>query len=116
MGNDEQILRSITAGARGYLDVGSRPFAVELATESMIQGCIWSIATTAVAADRAPAQASRGECNGDGASAGPRRRQVLDLIMTARSNREIAGELGIEERTVKAYVASLLRKTGADSA
>jgi DNA-binding NarL/FixJ family response regulator len=45
----------------------------------------------------------------------PRERQVLDLIMAARSNREIAEELGIEERTVKAYVASLLRKTGADN-
>jgi DNA-binding NarL/FixJ family response regulator len=40
---------------------------------------------------------------------------VLDLIMTACSNREIASELGIEERTVKAYVASLMRKTGADN-
>jgi len=29
-----------------------------------------------------------------------RERQVLDLILQARSNREIARELGIEERTV----------------
>jgi DNA-binding NarL/FixJ family response regulator len=45
----------------------------------------------------------------------PRERQVLDLIMTACSNREIAEELGIEERTVKAYVTSLMRKTGAEN-
>jgi DNA-binding NarL/FixJ family response regulator len=45
----------------------------------------------------------------------PRERQVLNLIMTARSNREIGEELGIEERTVKAYVASLMRKTGTDN-
>jgi DNA-binding NarL/FixJ family response regulator len=45
----------------------------------------------------------------------PRERQVLDLIMQARSNREIATELQIEERTVKAYVANLLRKTGAEN-
>jgi DNA-binding NarL/FixJ family response regulator len=45
----------------------------------------------------------------------PRERQVLDLIMTARSNRAIGEELGIEERTVKAYVASLMRKTGTDN-
>ena len=42
MGSDELILRSITAGARGYLDVSSGPFAVRLATESMIQGGIWA--------------------------------------------------------------------------
>jgi DNA-binding NarL/FixJ family response regulator len=45
----------------------------------------------------------------------PRERQVLDLIMTSHSNREIAEELGVEERTVKAYVASLMRKTGTDN-
>jgi DNA-binding NarL/FixJ family response regulator len=35
--------------------------------------------------------------------------------MTARSNREIAVQLGIEERTVKAHVARMKRKLGADS-
>jgi len=42
-----------------------------------------------------------------------RERQVMDLILLARSNREIARELGIEERTVKAHVGRLMRKTGA---
>jgi DNA-binding NarL/FixJ family response regulator len=45
----------------------------------------------------------------------PRERQVLELIMKAYSNREIGAELGIEERTVKAYVASLMRKTGVEN-
>jgi DNA-binding NarL/FixJ family response regulator len=44
-----------------------------------------------------------------------RERQVLDLILLARSNREIARQLGIEERTVKAHVGRLMRKTGADN-
>jgi len=44
-----------------------------------------------------------------------RERQVLALIMMARSNRDIASQLGIEERTVKAYVDRLMRKTGADN-
>jgi DNA-binding NarL/FixJ family response regulator len=33
----------------------------------------------------------------------------------ARSNREIATELGIEERTVKAHVGKLMRKIGAEN-
>jgi hypothetical protein len=33
----------------------------------------------------------------------------------ARSNREIASHLGIEERTVVAHVGRLMRKTGADN-
>jgi DNA-binding CsgD family transcriptional regulator len=44
-----------------------------------------------------------------------RERQVLDLILQARSNREIARHLGIEERTVKAHVGRLMRKAGADN-
>jgi DNA-binding NarL/FixJ family response regulator len=44
-----------------------------------------------------------------------RERQVLELILMARSNREIARQLGIEERTVKAHVGRLMRKTGAEN-
>jgi DNA-binding NarL/FixJ family response regulator len=44
-----------------------------------------------------------------------RERQVLDLILLARSNREIARQLGIEERTVKAHVGRLMRKAGAEN-
>lgn len=44
-----------------------------------------------------------------------REQQVLLQIMAARSNREIAESLGIEERTVKSYVAKLMKKTGAEN-
>jgi DNA-binding NarL/FixJ family response regulator len=115
MGNDEQILRSITAGARGYLDVSSGPFAVRLATESMIQGCIWASRRLLSLLIERLLSKPGSSVTAMAPVLSPRERQVLDLIMTARSNREIAEELGIEERTVKAYVASLLRKTGADN-
>jgi DNA-binding NarL/FixJ family response regulator len=38
--------------------------------------------------------------------------QVLDLILEAQPNREIARQLGIEERTVRSHVGRLMRKTG----
>jgi DNA-binding NarL/FixJ family response regulator len=44
-----------------------------------------------------------------------REQEVLELILQARSNREIARELGIEERTVKAHVGRLMRKSGAEN-
>jgi DNA-binding NarL/FixJ family response regulator len=44
-----------------------------------------------------------------------REQEVLELILGARSTREIASELGIEQRTVKAYVGRLMRKSGADN-
>jgi DNA-binding NarL/FixJ family response regulator len=45
----------------------------------------------------------------------PREEQVLKLILLANSTREIARQLGIEQRTVKAYIGRLMRKTGADN-
>ena len=44
-----------------------------------------------------------------------REEAVLRLLVAARSNREIANALGIEERTVKAYVARLMRKVGVEN-
>ena len=111
-GDEELVLRSITAGCRAYLDSNCGPLAVRQAVESVIQGCIWAprrVLTKLI--DRLLIQ--NGATTPSPAPAfSPREQQVLDLIMTACTNREIAAELGIEERTVKAYVASLMRKTG----
>ena len=41
-----------------------------------------------------------------------REKQVLELLVAGRSNKEIGSPLGIGERTVKAHVAKLLRKVG----
>jgi DNA-binding NarL/FixJ family response regulator len=112
-GDEELVLRSIGAGSRAYLDSSCGPLAVRQAVESVIQGYIWAprrILTKLI--DRLLTQ-SAVTLPLPVPTFSPRERQVLDLIMSACSNREIASELGIEERTVKAYVASLMRKTGA---
>ena len=41
-----------------------------------------------------------------------REKEVLQMLVAGCSNKEIAGPLGIEERTVKAHVAKLMRKVG----
>jgi len=41
-----------------------------------------------------------------------REKEVLELLVAGRSNKEIGAVLGIEERTVKAHVAKLMRKVG----
>lgn len=45
----------------------------------------------------------------------PRQLEILALIARGRSNKEIAGRLGISERTVKFHVAALLKKLSAFS-
>ena len=41
-----------------------------------------------------------------------REKEVLEMLVRGRSNKEIGATLGIEVRTVKAHVAKLLRKIG----
>ena len=41
-----------------------------------------------------------------------REKEVLELLVVGRSNKEVGAVLGIEERTVKAHVAKLMRKVG----
>jgi DNA-binding NarL/FixJ family response regulator len=114
-GDEEMILRSIVAGARAYLDINSGPLMIRQAVDVVIQGSIWaprrllSKLIDRLLTHPIPAVTPTS------LSLSPREQQVLTLIMTACSNREIAHELGIEERTVKAYVSSLMRKTGAEN-
>jgi FixJ family two-component response regulator len=46
----------------------------------------------------------------------PRERQVFDLVVSGKLNKQIADALDIAERTVKAQRASLMSKLGTDSA
>jgi DNA-binding NarL/FixJ family response regulator len=114
-GDDELVMDSIIAGARAYLDMKAGPKVVRQAIEVVTQGSIWAprlllsklidrlLSVPDTSLTNAPPHLTA------------RERQVLELILTARSNREIASQLGIEERTVKAHVGSLMRKTGADN-
>ena len=45
----------------------------------------------------------------------PRERQVLALVVTGRLNKQIAGELGTTEETIKVHRGRVMRKMGAGS-
>jgi DNA-binding NarL/FixJ family response regulator len=113
--DDELVLEAITAGARAYLDSSADPHTVRMAIDIVVGGSIWAprrLLSRLI--DRLLGVPGGG--GGLGAlQLTARERQVLDLILLARSNREIAEELGIEERTVKAHVGRLMRKTGAEN-
>ena len=114
-GDDDAIAQSIRGGARGYLDANSGPMAVRKAVETVTQGYIWAPRRVLSTMVDQLLRRSVAPVLPLSPTFSPREQQVLDLIMSACSNREIAEELGIEERTVKAYVASLMRKTGVDN-
>jgi FixJ family two-component response regulator len=49
------------------------------------------------------------------ASLTPREREVMDLVVSGLLNKQVGGELGISEITVKAHRGQLMRKMKADS-
>jgi DNA-binding NarL/FixJ family response regulator len=114
-GDEELVLTSIIAGARAYLDLNAGPEMVRMAIEVVTEGSIWAPRRLLsklidrllkVPEPDRPALIPKLTI---------RERQVLELIMLARSNREIAKQLGIEERTVRAHLGRLMRKAGVDN-
>lgn len=114
-GDDELVLTSIIAGARAYLGQSAGPELVRRAIGVVTSGSIWAprrllcrVIDRLLKTPSAMQAAASSQLT-------PREQQVLELILGAHSTREIASRLGIEQRTVKAYVGRLMRKTGADN-
>ncbi len=113
---DELVLEAITAGARAYLDSSADPSTVRLAIDVVVNGSIWAPRRLlSKLIDRLLNVPDSGGSGVSNLQLTAREQQVLELILLARSNREIARQLGIEERTVKAHVGRLMRKTGAEN-
>lgn len=116
----EQIQAVIGAGAKGFLLETAGISEIRMAIEIVLDGSIW-----------APRKvlASLVEAGTAGTSLGPqagtsqpieemltdREREVMHLLMSGRSNREIAAAMGIEQATVKAHLGRMLRKTRANN-
>jgi len=106
---DERVLGAIRAGAKGYLLKGASLEEIARAIRSVHAGESYlepRIATKVLAElgpRRRPAALSH------------REREVLRLVAGGRSNKQIARELGITERTVKFHVTSILNKLGAEN-
>ena len=115
IGNDDTVMETIIAGARAYLDLGAGPRMVREALEVVISGSIWAPRKLLSKLIDRLLSGEEGSHSSTRPHLTAREDQVLKLLLLARSNREIALELGIEERTVKAHVGKLMRKIGAEN-
>jgi DNA-binding NarL/FixJ family response regulator len=113
--NEELVMNSIIAGARAYLDLKASPQMVRKAIDLVTEGSIWAPRRLLSKLIDRLLKTSGSHLTVTVPQLTARERQVLELIMTARSNREIASELGIEERTVRAHLGRLMRKAGVDN-
>ncbi len=108
----DKILDAISAGAKGWLEDTATPEQVLQAAYAVLDGSIWAprrVLSTFV--DRA-IEGSAARRKRSNPRFTEREEEVLQQLVLARSNREIAQALSIREQTVKSYVARLMRKVG----
>ena len=98
---------AIYAGAKGYLVHGRfDPADLEAAMRALVTGDVSMtpiIATGMLAESRTAGRAAR---------LTKREEEILRLVQRGRTNREIAREIGLEEKTVKNHLNSIYSKLG----
>jgi DNA-binding NarL/FixJ family response regulator len=108
--DDDRLLPAIQAGAAGYLLKNAEPAEIARAVHAAHAGETIIDPTVASRLVRAIADGARPVTEADRLTR--REHEVLELITRGRSNKRIALELGISEKTVKTHVGHLLAKLG----
>ncbi len=108
---DQRLLPAIQAGAAGYLLKNAEPSELARAIRAAHEGEAVIDPTVAARLVSAMSEVPGGE-SGRYESLTRREREVLELIARGRSNKRIALELGIAEKTVKTHVGHVLAKLG----
>jgi DNA-binding NarL/FixJ family response regulator len=106
---EERVLASLKAGAAGYVLKGAPASEIAQAIRAVAGGGSYltpRVAARVVAQVNTPKRSSM---------LSARERQVLRLVARGRSNKQIARDLAITERTVKFHMTSIFNKLGADN-
>lgn len=114
--DDEQALACFSAGARGYCNTHAVPELLRQVAEVVAQGGLWIGETlmqrllrgTSLLLSAQPLVAAVEW----GATLTRREREVAQAVAAGASNKEVARQCKITERTVKAHVGAVLEKLG----
>ena len=110
--DDETSLNAIVAGAKGYVFDEAPPREFAQAIRVVSQGSVWAPRRVlSMFVELAITQPKRMR-PGVNAVITDREKQVLQMLVSGLTNKEIGAPLGIVERTVKAHIAKLMRKIG----
>jgi FixJ family two-component response regulator len=100
------IPMSVRAMKAGAVDFLAKPFRDQEMLDAV---------TAAIARDESRRASAKGESDlrARFETLSPRERQVMTLVTAGRMNKQVAGELGLSEITVKIHRGSAMRKMGA---
>jgi DNA-binding NarL/FixJ family response regulator len=110
--DEETILKAIAAGAKGYVDEAASATEFVQAIRIVHQGSVWAPRRVLSMFIERVSSAQGRIFPAGRVTFTDREKEVLEMLVAGRSNKEIGSALGIEERTVKAHVAKLMRKVG----
>jgi len=107
--DDDAVFASIMAGATGYLLKQTRTQALVDAIERAMRGeSLLDPAVTQRVLERVRTAGS--EKDDELALLSEQERKILDLVAEGKTNKEIAKEIFLSDKTVKNYVSSILSK------
>jgi DNA-binding NarL/FixJ family response regulator len=111
-GEHERVNAALAAGASGYLLKDADPDEITAAVKAAHRGEL----SLDAAVTRPLLDSLRKESEGSVTSKlTTREREVLQLLVAGKSNKQIAADLVISERTARTHVSSVLKKVGVSS-
>ncbi len=114
----QDVLRALEAGVHGYVPKSIGPAELTRALRLIVDGMIYVPST--IAAIAPPSQEMR-SLNASPVKQPPtdsltlRQREVLELLIQGKSNKEIAKALNLGEGTIKVHIAALFRAFGVNT-
>lgn len=108
--SSEEGLLWFRKGIKGYLNTFAHPDRIEQAVNTILEGNIWLGQNVMQSMIQAISGQNSHPDDGWKATLTEREIETVEWILKGKSNLEIANEMSISERTVKAHVHNLLEK------
>lgn len=111
---DEQALSAFAAAARGYCNAHATTAVLKQVESVVLQGGLWIgeslMQRVVIATTRQMTVVNNVDPDAWSKGLTGREREIGIIVASGASNKEIARQLGITERTIKAHVSAILEK------